>query len=64
MNAHTRYKVFRQWNRSPERAYARYGIGKVIIALNGLCLWLHPDNGFRYWTCLDGKIHKVLDEYN
>lgn len=58
MNARIRHKIFCQWNRNRERAYARHGIGKVITALNGLCLWLYPGNGYRYWTCLDGKIDK------
>ncbi len=62
MNARIKHKIFNQWSINPRRAYARYGFGKVLHALNGACLYCYPGNGYRYWTCLDGRIVKIKND--
>ncbi len=60
MNKRIACKIFRQWARNPKRTFARYGIGRVIKALNGICIYMYPGNGYVYHQCLDGHINKEV----
>lgn len=59
MNARIRNKIFQQWNKDSQAAYKRQGIGRVIKALNGFCIYLNPGNGYEYHQCINGRIVKI-----
>ena len=62
MNARIKHKIFVQWSRNPRRAYARHGIGRILKATNGFCIYQFPGNGYIYHTCINGRIVKIKDE--
>lgn len=60
MNKRIKKKVLRQWNYSPKRAYTRYGIGRVLEALQKGSAWelMYPGNGYVYYLHPNGRIIK------